>query len=462
MIGYFNFKRINNKVLITNDYGENMILDNETFFRLVKEQVVPQDPAYNDLQKKGFIIDKHWMVHTDKAANMFIKYNNYLFYPTSLHIFVITNMCNMRCVYCQARSEENESFGRMTEEVAKKAVDIALQTPAKYLTFEFQGGEPLLNYDIVKYIVEYTERVRNDKVINYSIVTNTTLLTQDICKFLSKHRFGVSVSLDGDEMVNDCNRIMLTGESSYKYISEKIRMLRENGIEPCAIQTTTKHSLHSIKEIVDTYCSLELNSIFIRALTPLGFASNHWDTIGYSAEEFVDFYNGVLDYVIQVNHSGKPLKETQTTLFLEKILKTKSGNYMELRSPCGATYGQIAYYYTGDIFTCDEGRMLYQMGEDAFKIGSVFDDSYQSIVCSKKCQAIAKSTVLQTLPGCCDCAYMPYCGVCPVVNYALENDLMTRTYRNYRCKIYMGILDSIFKHLQIREDKELFMKWIEE
>ena len=71
---------------------------------------------------------------------------------------------------------------------------------------------------------------------------------------------------------------------------------------------------------------------------------------------------------MQLNHKGVDICERHAVIFLRKILQGYAENYMELRSPCGATVGQMAYFYDGNVFTCDEGRMLYEMGNDAFKL----------------------------------------------------------------------------------------------
>ena len=135
---------------------------------------------------------------------------------------------------------------------------------------------------------------------------------------------------------------------------------------------------------------------------------------------------------------------------------------MELRSPCGAGIGQLAYYADGNVFTCDEGRMLSEMGNDAFLLGNVYNTDYESIVTSDSCKAILGSSCLECIPECCDCVYSPYCGVCPVVNLALNGDIFPRTPNNDRCRIYKGILDKIFEYLYRNDDKEIeiLKSWI--
>lgn len=202
-----------------------------------------------------------------------------------------------------------------------------------------------------------------------------------------------------------------------------------------------------------------LKSIFIRPLTPLGCANKDWNIVGYSAEEFIEFYNKVFDYILQLNMNGTEISEGHATIFLSKILHGYPVNYMELRSPCGAGIGQIAYYYDGNIYTCDEGRMLAEMGDDSFKLGNVYDNTYDELINCNNCKAACISSVLESLPTCYDCVYSPYCGTCPVTNLALNKNIFNREPNSYRCKIYRGILDRIFSALQNEKEKSIIEKW---
>ena len=349
----------------------------------------------------------------------------------------------------------------MSKETAKKAVDIAVQSPTDYLDFEFQGGEPLLNFEVLKYIVEYAKSISHKK-INFSVVTNLTLLTPDMIDFIKKHNISVSTSLDGDEVLHNTNRPYKNGNGTYYDVENKIYQLRNNGIFVGAIQTTTKASLQHYKEIIDTYIKLGFHSVFIRPLTPLGFAGEHWDEIGYSADEFTAFYRKIFSYILKINRKGYSLSEGHAKTFLMKLIDGFSPNYMELRSPCGAALGQLAYYYDGNIFTCDEARMLYEMGDDSFCVGNVDMSDYNSILESKVSALTSKASVLESLPSCSDCVYQPYCGVCPVVNYAINQDVYETTPREYKCKIYSGMLESIFDYFYNNdtENTDIFRRWL--
>lgn len=87
------------------------------------------------------------------AQNEMKKSKNYVFSATSLQIFVVTNACNMDCVYCQANNGLKKPKDFMSIDIAEKAVNLALSSPSANMTFEFQGGEPLLNFPVIKHTV---------------------------------------------------------------------------------------------------------------------------------------------------------------------------------------------------------------------------------------------------------------------------------------------------------------------
>ena len=126
---------------------------------------------------------------------------------------------------------------------------------------------------------------------------------------------------------------------------------------------------------------------------------------------------------------------------LRKINSEFDPNYLELRSPCGAAIGQIAYNYNGDIYTCDEARMIE---DDLFLLGSVLDDEYKDVVtCDKACAVINASINDQYI--CNNCAYKPYCGICPVCNYAEQGSVIGKITQTSRCRIFMEQFDWVIK-----------------
>ncbi|MGF0008565.1 His-Xaa-Ser system radical SAM maturase HxsB [Eubacteriales bacterium SGI.150] len=459
-LNYFNFRPFKDKILLTNDFGDYLFVQPSEFQSIVANHLDSNSELARKLLAKRMAYEESDLAYSAENRFDLREIKGFLSSATSLHIFVVTTSCNVKCIYCQANNGSTCSHLTMDEETAERAVEIALQSPTKFLSFEFQGGEPLLNFNVIKHIVEYAEKNKGNHRIEYNVVSNLTLVTDEMLEFFAEYHFGISTSLDGPKAVHDRNRPFIDGTGTYKAVLTAIEKVRAAGLRVGAIETTTKHSLLYPEEIVRTYSELGFDSIFIRPLTPLGRASISWDGFGYSAEEFVEFYRRAINEVIRINKTGKFFKESHAAILLQRI-RGMTVNYMELRSPCGAAVGQLAYYADGNIFTCDEARMLFEMGQDTFLLGSVYKNNYQDLVKSRVCRTVCASSILESIPSCCDCVYQPYCGTCPVVNYAMTQDLIEKQPRGYRCKVYSGILDCLFEMLLLNDEKtvEILMTW---
>lgn len=469
-INYFNFKRLEDQYLLTNDAGRFIFLKPDEFKTLMQNNTI-EGALSEGLERNFFTFSSHREIFVDNASIEVRKQKSYLFEKTQLHIFVVTMDCNQKCIYCQASANENANNGKqMSMETAEKAVNIAFQSPAKNLSFEFQGGEPLLNFQVIKHIVEYTKRLNidNQKNITFNVVTNTIAMDDSILEYFISNKISICTSIDGDRALQNKNRpcsIVDFYDTIVNNICKVNRIsLESNGSygRIQALQTTSKHSLRYAKDIVDTYIELGFSSLFIRPLTPLGFAKERWDKIGYTAEEFIIFYKEVLEYIIELSLSGVRISETYTIILLKKILGNSALNFMELRSPCGGSIGQLAYHYNGCVYTCDEGRMLSESGDDSFKLGDVYSSTYRQLLENPVTKALCISSCIETIPGCNDCVYSPYCGICPIYNYAQERSIFALMPANYKCKINKGIMDYLFKKIKQNDTKvmEIFQTWI--
>ncbi len=458
-LNYFNFMEREKNYLITNDAGRYAFLSNEDFRKLVNKEKLEEN-TYKELMKKGFIYSINDEIFANEFANEVHKMKEYIFSPTSLHIFVVSKNCNFRCVYCQAGNlGENQNY-KMSEETAKRAVDIAMQSPSNYLTFEFQGGEPLTNFEIIKFIIEYSKSINQNKNIEYNLVSNLTLLTDDMIEYFMKNEVMICTSIDGNKEIQNKNR-PYPFKDSYDETVSKIKRLQNLNVKVNAIETTSRYNLTKYKELVDEYISLKLNNISLRPLTQLGKADINWKNIGYEVKEFLEFYKKTFDYIIQKNKEGYFIAEDIAKIFLKKIINNESVNYMELRSPCGGVLGQLAYYYDGNIFTCDEGRMLYEMGEETFKIGNVYENNFKELIESDITEALAVSSCIECIPTCNSCVYSPYCGTCPIITLSQDDNIFAKNPNEFRCSIYKGILNILFEYIEKDDDiKRIFEKWI--
>ena len=139
---------------MTTDHGSYCVLSANEFKKLKQNNIDGQ--LKDKLEEREIILmDKN----IGEAVRLTRKRNGFLFSGTSLHIVVVTLRCNMNCIYCHASSKSIDENGfDMDKETAKKTVDFIFQTLRKSITIEFQGGEPLLNWGVVKYIIEYAKK----------------------------------------------------------------------------------------------------------------------------------------------------------------------------------------------------------------------------------------------------------------------------------------------------------------
>ena len=461
--GNFRFRRLGGKFLLTNDFRRYCLLAEADFRLFVEGKIDQASPLYGRLADDGFIRDR---MDFDKLVGVWRSRNRFLWQGPSLHVVVVTHRCNHRCLYCQANSVPMKERGSdMSLETAEKTVDRIFESPSPALTIEFQGGEPLANWPAVKFIVAYARKknLEAKKGLCLNLVTNLSLLDKEKLDFLLAHGVNFCTSLDGPADLHDANRLFVGGSSHARVLrwhAEISRRTRGKMFRIDALLTVTKFSLGRARDIVDQYLKIGSKGIFLRPLSAFGMARRTWDRIGYSAEEFLAFYREALDAILAANRGKRVLFEQTAKLFLAKILTDSDPNFLDLRSPCGAGVGQIAYNFDGGVYTCDEGRMLSRMGDESFRIGGVAEGSYRETVSHPVVRTVATASCLDNQPDCSRCAYKPYCGVCPIQCYAEQGDVFGRMPTNTRCRIHKGILDALFERIEDKKNLRIFRTWL--
>jgi len=464
-VNFFRFKKFGQKYLLTNDIGHYIFLTPAQFRDFLSGILNYKSAICQELEEKGFIKDNF---NSDQAISRYRHRDSNLFYGTTLHIIVVTLGCNFRCIYCQASSRPVEEKGYdMDLNTAKRVVDFIFKSPSPSITIEFQGGEPLVNWPVVKFIVEYA-RKKNEtekKQLLLSLVSNFSLMSEEKLNFLIKNKVSLCTSLDGPEKIHNKNRPW-SGGNSYKittYWIKKIKELEkkkekegEKMYHLSALLTISRFSLSEPKEIIDEYIKWGFKGIHLRPLSYLGLSGIFKNTIGYSAEEFLDFWKTAMDYIISINLKGKFFFERGTRIMLQKILTDQDTGFLDLRSPCGAGIGQVLYNYDGKIYTCDEGRMFK---DDTFMIGNINKDGYKKVISNDKIKTMIMASTLENLP--CDyCVYKPYCGVCPVLNYSIYGNLFPQLPNTDWCKRQREMFDYLFEKLQNDKIKRIFEEWV--
>jgi His-Xaa-Ser system radical SAM maturase HxsB len=457
---FFRFKEFKDKYLITNDVGEYAFLTKEEFKKYLEGDLKKNSKKYQELKEKGFIKSE---MDIFEIIEKYRQANSFLFRAPDLHIIAITKRCNFNCIYCQVIPEPMHAKGYdMNLPTAKKVVDRIFECPNPSITIEFQGGEPLVNWKTLKFIVSYAKK-KNKKAkkrLRFALVTNLSLMNQERLNFLITNGVSICTSLDGPQELQNKNRPWKGGDS-YKILAHWIKKIKEfqkeRGLPSHlnALATITKYSLKYPKEIVDEYLKWGIESIHLRPLSFLGLSGIRRKEIGYSLEEFMEFWKKGVNYIIEINLKGKFICERGIAMMMQKIMG-KTPQYLDLRSPCGVVCGQIAYRYDGKVFPCDEARMV---GEE-FSIGKVSQDGYQKIVSHPTLRSLCIASLLENLP--CDyCVYKPYCGTCPIHNYALYGNIFICPPLNEGCKMHSQMLDFIFEKLQNNKIRKVFEKWVD-
>ena len=109
--------------------------------------------------------------------------------------------------------------------------------------------------------------------------------------------------------------------------------------------------------------------------------------------------------------------------------------------------GQLAYNYDGLVFTCDEGRMLHEMGDDTFLLGDVRTSRYRDVIGHPTVRSVLLASNLDARPDCVNCTYQPYCGVPPVHSYKTQGTLFGRMRESSLCAVHKGIQDYLFEKM---------------
>jgi uncharacterized protein len=458
----FNFMRwSSSEVFLSNEVGEFLFLSDQEFAALVEGILPLGTSAYRGLKAKHFIADTNPQIPIELLATKYRTKKSFLNGFTQLHLFIVTLRCDHCCSYCAASSvPATQRNYDMKEDTAKRAVDLMLSCPSPSLKVEFQGGEPLLNFDIVRFIHDYCESKRETRQIQYVLCTNLASLNRDQLEYLKHHSFYISTSLDGPKFIHDFNR-RFSGGSSYDVTIDRMRMvMSELGTDRLsALMTATDLSFDYPKEIVNEYIERGFENIFVRSLRPYGRSQ------GCSREmiitRFFDFYRRSLEYIIECNKKGTNLVEGFAQILLSKILTPFATGFVDLQSPCGAGIGFVAYNHDGEVYASDEGRMLAQTGDHSFRMGNVHHNTYEDIFGGATVRSLVESSCIETLPGCSECAFQTYCGADPIHNYATQSDLIGHQPTSDFCRKNKEVIRLLLEYLRNGDafTKDLFVSW---
>ncbi len=262
MIGHFYYAPFRDGMLLTNDSGHYVFLSRDEFKMFINNDDGLDSELRDILDEDGFCYSDSAEGYIRRNKDAIRDANSYLLSGTSLFIFAVTNACNYQCVYCQANGMNKACH--MSHAVAEQALQRIKDSPSSDITIEFQGGEPLLNFDVIRYVVQRGQELFSNKNVQYTVVSNLSLLTEEMAAFFKENRVTISTSIDGPADLHDYNRPKVGGKGSYLDTLRGLQLLKSKGIIPGAIQTTTSKSLDYANEIVDEYIRLGFGQVFLR------------------------------------------------------------------------------------------------------------------------------------------------------------------------------------------------------
>jgi uncharacterized protein len=465
---YFS-KKENGIYLITNEFGYYSHLSEKEFKEFITWSLEKWE-KYEELDNKLFIKNE---TYEDRAIIAYNKKNEFLAYGPSLHMIVTTLRCNHKCRYCHAAVAPMSAKNLdMTRETAEKVVDTIFFTSSPGLTIEFQGGESLVNYDVVQFIVEYAtiKAQALQKNIKFALVTNLSLMDEEKLTWLLDNGVDICTSLDGDKDTHNWQRTWNDGDSFEKArhwigrINEENEKRGKKWYKIGALATWTKPGLKNYRNIVDSYIELGLNTIGLRWLNPYGFAAAEKATLEYTLDEYFEFYKNAMDYILEKNKQWIFLKEMLSMVYLTKILKNTDSGFMDVRSPSGIAIGWVAYNYDGKVYASDESRMLGRMGIEDFLLTPMLEngeETYKAMANSNVTKIAVQSSTLDGLPGYVNHVYKPYLWVDLIYAFTQHGNVFSNFSKDDKTRIQISMLDYLFEKLKDEENEKIFKSWIE-
>lgn len=358
-------------------------------------------------------------IYADKAD--VLKNKNSDIKALCLHV---AHTCNLNCSYCfAAQGKYQGERALMSFEVGKRALDFLIENSGnrKNLEVDFFGGEPLMNFDVVKRLVEYARSIekKHNKNFRFTLTTNGVLIDDDVIDFCNREMNNVVLSLDGRKEVHDRLRKDYKGNGSYDLIVPKFQeFVEKRGDKSYYIRGTYTHKNTDFT-----------NDIFHMA--DLGFKELSMEPVVCAPGEEYALTEDDLpvlfeQYEILAKEMLKRDSENRGFTFYHYMIDLSNGPCIYKRiSGCGSGTEYLAVTPWGELFPCHQF-----VGDEKYSMGNIYDG-----VTNTKMRDRFKKCNVYSRPECADCWAKLYCsGGCAANAYHAAGDILG--VYDYGCKLF--------------------------
>ncbi len=336
----------------------------------------------------------------------------------------IAHTCNLNCSYCFAsQGKYHGDRAVMSFEVGKRALDFLIENSGtrRNLEVDFFGGEPLMNFEVVKQLVAYARSVEKEKGKNFrfTLTTNGVLVDDDVIDFANRECSNVVLSLDGRKEVHDRFRVDYAGNGSFEKIVPKFQKFVEaRGGKNYYMRGTFTHAnpdfLNDIKVMLDLgFNELSMEPVVCAPGDPSELTAEDMEIVKKQYEELAFL-------MLEKDREGKPFT------FYHYMIDLTGGPCIYKRiSGCGSGTEYMAVTPWGDLYPCHQF-----VGEEKFKLGNIWDG-----VTNKEIQGEFAACNVYAHPECRDCWARLYCSGGCAANAYHSTGSVTGVYKS-GCELF--------------------------
>ena len=457
---YFLFKDMFGNYIYNSSVNDTFELSDALYQQLTDKSILNKDSTeyceYSELLNLGYF-------STTPKSIIFLEkkiINSMLDRQLNHLILQVTQNCNFRCRYCPYTendgSDRLHNISKMNSETMKKSIDFfrlhSIDSPS--VSIGFYGGEPLLNFEIIKEAMEYSSLVFAGKLLDFSITTNGTLLTDDILDCLETYNVALTISLDGPKKINDQNRVFVNdNESTFDNISKKIIAISEK--YPQVLKRLSLNMVldpkYSISEYQKIFAELPIaKKIILRASVVDNSGINYHKEYSEEFIQEMEYANFLYRYTLNRNELSSEL--AKTNLFqlafsqdTEEIFN-RIGKNNEFYTPTGVCipgHSKLFVDVHGDFFPCEKTSEL----NDNFIIGSISTGFYYD-----KINTFVRLASM-TEEECASC----WCySLCSCAKYCISDVGLDRNKRLMSCNMSKSIgYQSLLTYVSMKRNGEI-------